>query len=296
MILFVGQGGGILRYFKIIYTDIPQIVFAHKYETESHEIHLGRVPGRAEITFAENGTLYFSNNKSIPEGTLGINTYDESVFVTSRGAPHRHTTICIDGGKTECVPPEKLLYDLLSKPDTQSLFFVMAESVSTPRTCEKAKKIIENIIALQVGKSAKSAVLSQLFALFSLLTDDACASLVPKGGGCTHSGFMYCRRAKEYIAEHIYEKISVCDIADALSVSCGHLSRIFKSAASYTVVEYINKTKIDAACDILKNVGGTASELASLFNVSDEKYFCRLFKKYTGVSVREYKKTLTQRI
>lgn len=154
--LFVGQGGGILRYFKIIYTDIPQIVFAHKYETESHEIHLGIVPGRAEITFAENGTLYFSNNKSIPEGTLGINTYDESVFVTSRGAPHRHTTICIDGGKTECVPPEKLLYDLLSKPDTQSLFFVMAETVSTPKTCEKAKKLSKTSLPLKSANHQKA--------------------------------------------------------------------------------------------------------------------------------------------
>ena len=262
-----------MNYYKITFKNIPEILFAHKYETKCYDMSFKKTSeNRIELTYIDTGTLYFSNGQTMHEGTLNTAVYSKDVHGVSRGAHHRHYTVCISCEKCERISPEKLFNDIKAEYSSSNLFFAARECTFLPKTSLKAKELILDIIQMQ------------------LVTDDTLSSLLQETASHAHSDYLYCTKAREYISEHIYEKIYIEDIANKLSLSRGHLSRIFKDVTSHTIVDYINRTKIDAACEILDTVGGTAAELSSLLSVSDEKYLCRLFKKYKGMNIKEYKK------
>ncbi len=285
-----------MNYYKITFKQLPSIVFAHKYETADYDMHFPKSPeNRAEISYIDKGTLYFSNGKIMREGTLNAAVYDQDVHGVSRGAHHRHYTVGITCEKCETISPEKLFYDINAQYSANNLFFAARDCAFLPKTSLKAKELILDIIQMQLAERHKTAVYSKLLELFSLITDDTLSSLLREVTSHTHSDYLYCTKARKYISEHIYEKIYVEDIAESLSLSRGHLSRIFKDVTSHTLIDYINKTKIDAACEILNSVGGTAADLSALLSVSDEKYLCRLFKKYKGLNIKEYKKLISSK-
>lgn len=280
-----------MNYYKITLQKIPTIIFAHRYETERYGLRFKKTPSDTfELPYIEKGTICFSNQRMMPEGTLNFAVYDCDVSGTSHGMPHKHVTVGVRGGIWETVSPETLLRDIRTEYQSDKLFFAARDTAFLQKTSEQAKAIIEEIIAMQLAERSKTAVQARLFSLFSLITQDTLSSLLHETDHPTYSDHLYCDKAREYISEHIYERIHVEDIAENLSLSRGHLSRIFKSVTESTLIEYINKTKIDAICEILDTVGGTAEELAELFSLNDEKYLCRLFKRYRGVSISEYKK------
>lgn len=280
-----------MNYYKITFKNIPEILFAHKYETKCYDMSFKKTSeNRIELTYIDTGTLYFSNGQTMHEGTLNTAVYSKDVHGVSRGAHHRHYTVCISCEKCERISPEKLFHDIKAEYSSSNLFFAARECTFLPKTSLKAKELILDIIQVQLAERYKTAVYSKLLELFTLVTDDTLSSLLRETASHAHSDYLYCTKAREYISEHIYEKIYIEDIANKLSLSRGHLSRIFKDVTSHTIVDYINRTKIDAACEILDTVGGTAAELSSLLSVSDEKYLCRLFKKYKGMNIKEYKK------
>lgn len=243
-----------------------------------------------ELPYIEKGTLYFSDGRIMPEGTLNLAVFDREIHGVSRGMPHRHCSIGIKGGIYEQTCSNDLLAAIRTEHNSEHVFFAARDTAFFQKTSLKAKDIIEEIIAMQLAERSKSAVLSKLFSLFALISEDTLSSLLHESDTIAHSDYLYCSRARKYISEHIYEKIYIEDIAENLSLSRGHISRIFKSVTSYALIEYINKTKIDAICEILNTLGCTAAELADLFSLSDEKYLCRLFKKYKGMSITEYKR------
>lgn len=278
-------------YYKITYKEIPKLLFAHKYEVNRYEMEFRKTPVNIiELTYIEKGTLYFSNGKIMPEGTLNLAVFDRNVSGISRNAPHCHFTVGIIGGKCEPIGSEKLRSELYADSDSEDFFFVAGDTAFMPKTSARAKELIRELIAMQLMKNSKSAILPKMFALFDLISKDTISSLLHENDIHTYSDYRYCDQARAYISEHIYEKIHIKDIAGHLSLSEGHLSRIFKAVTSDTLIEYINKTKIEAICGILDNVGGTTAELSELFSICDEKYLRRLFRKYKGMSITEYKK------
>lgn len=97
-------------------------------------------------------------------------------------------------------------------------------------------------------------------------------------------------RAIEYISIHIYEEISVESICGAIHVTKAHLCRQFKKATNITVMEYILKTRIILAQNMLANENLTIGEVSEKCAFSSISYFCRVFKKEIGCTPSKYRK------
>lgn len=102
----------------------------------------------------------------------------------------------------------------------------------------------------------------------------------------------------QFIASHvkanIFQKISVGDLARLLSVSERSLFYIFTKNFNSTPNDYINRLKMETAAEYLAK-GLTVREVSELFKFSESTSFCRMFKKYHGVTPTEYRKSvLTQ--
>ena len=97
-------------------------------------------------------------------------------------------------------------------------------------------------------------------------------------------------RAIPYIHAHYNEQLKLDVIADKCCISKSHFSRVFKELTGVTPVFYANELKIKASISLRANSSLTVKEIAAAVGFEDEAYFCRCFKKHTGLSPTAYSK------
>lgn len=93
-----------------------------------------------------------------------------------------------------------------------------------------------------------------------------------------------------YIRKNLTNRISLDDIAKNLFITKEHLSRLFKKEMGITISEYIIKTKIEEAKNLLKQTDYNILDIAILLNFANSSHFSNSFKKITGVSPSDYRK------
>lgn len=97
-------------------------------------------------------------------------------------------------------------------------------------------------------------------------------------------------RMKEYISRHYAESMEMSDLADAFGFSYNYLSSYFNRQTREGFSEYLNKIRLDNAKDLLKDTDLTIAEISSAVGYGDQSYFCRVFKKQTGVTPSAYRR------
>jgi len=95
--------------------------------------------------------------------------------------------------------------------------------------------------------------------------------------------------AQEYIEQYYADKITVDALSENFGVGRRTFERRFKKATSNTVVEYIQRVKIEAAKKQLEYSRKTVSEVMYDVGYTDTKAFRDVFKRITGLSPVEYR-------
>lgn len=100
------------------------------------------------------------------------------------------------------------------------------------------------------------------------------------------------RKVEYYLNIHLTDasKLSLEHIASYLGLSPQYVSKIFKDQFSVTYTEYITMKRIELAKEYLVQKSNTVSHVAELIGYYDLNYFCRVFKKFTGVTPKEYRR------
>ncbi|MDD3430233.1 MAG: response regulator [Oscillospiraceae bacterium] len=98
----------------------------------------------------------------------------------------------------------------------------------------------------------------------------------------------YIEEAITYIRAHYAQDISVGGCAEAISLSEGYLSRLFKKETGYTFNSYVASYRIHVAMRLLKDHHMKVYEVAPLVGYLDTNYFSTIFKKSVGISPSEY--------
>lgn len=97
------------------------------------------------------------------------------------------------------------------------------------------------------------------------------------------------RQAQSFIEENFQERISVDQLATMFALSRRNLERRFKKATANTVVEYIQRVKIEAAKKDFETSRKNINEVMYDVGYSDAKAFREVFRKVTGLSPIEYR-------
>lgn len=95
-------------------------------------------------------------------------------------------------------------------------------------------------------------------------------------------------KAQEYIEVHYTEKITVEELADRFGIGRRTFERRFKSATSNTIVEYIQRVRVEAAKKMLETGRKTITEVMYDSGYNDPKAFRDVFRKMAGLSPLEY--------
>lgn len=96
-------------------------------------------------------------------------------------------------------------------------------------------------------------------------------------------------KAQEFIEKHYQSKLTVDELADKYGIGRRTFERRFKKATSNTVVEYMQRVKMEAAKKQLENGPKTVNEVMHDVGYTDTKAFRDVFKKITGMSPVDYR-------
>ena len=91
-----------------------------------------------------------------------------------------------------------------------------------------------------------------------------------------------------YMQANIYTNLTVDDILAASGLSLSTLKRIFRQQTDCGIIHYFLILKINEAKRLLLDTDLTVSQISDQLSFSSIHYFSNLFKKYTGVSPRQY--------
>jgi AraC-like DNA-binding protein len=99
-------------------------------------------------------------------------------------------------------------------------------------------------------------------------------------------------RAKEFIAEHQGEDISLGQVAKAVNTSTFYFCKMFKKATGLNFTNYLSRIRIERAKNLLLNPNLRVSEIAFEVGFQSLTHFNRVFKKIIGQSPTEYRAKL----
>ncbi len=97
------------------------------------------------------------------------------------------------------------------------------------------------------------------------------------------------KNAQEYIENNFQNKISVDELSDKFSIVRRTFERRFKKSTHNTVVEYIQRVKIEAAKKSFESSRKTIYEVMYDVGYTDIKAFRDVFKKITGMPPVNYR-------
>ena len=93
-----------------------------------------------------------------------------------------------------------------------------------------------------------------------------------------------------YIHEHLNSDLSLNTLANFCHFHPVYLSHIYKEITGTTLSDTINQARIHAAEALLKNGHMTVLEISRTMGFATDNYFCRWFRKQTGMSPHSYRK------
>lgn len=99
-------------------------------------------------------------------------------------------------------------------------------------------------------------------------------------------------RAKEFINRHQTEDISLGQVAKAVNTSSFYFCKMFKKFTGINFTDYVSRTRIESAKNLLLNPNLRVSEIAYEVGFQSLTHFNRVFKNVLGESPTEYRARL----
>lgn len=95
---------------------------------------------------------------------------------------------------------------------------------------------------------------------------------------------------KRYIQHNLQCHLTLADISASLHCSKATLTDTFRREFGTTIVQYINRIRLERACNMLTNTDLPVCTIAEECGYSGAEYFSSLFKKEKGVSPLAYRR------
>ena len=99
-------------------------------------------------------------------------------------------------------------------------------------------------------------------------------------------------RARQFIAEHQADEISLGDVARAVNTSTFYFCKLFKKATGLNFTEYLSRIRVEKAKNLLLNPNLRVSEIAYQVGFQSLTHFNRVFRKLAGQSPTHYREKL----
>lgn len=107
-----------------------------------------------------------------------------------------------------------------------------------------------------------------------------------------HGGQDVIGAVKSYIRKNYASDLNVTDVAAKFYINANYLSTLFRREAGVKLGNYIEGIRMERAKELLKNSDWIIQEIAAETGYADANYFTKVFKRYTGMTPRQYRKQI----
>ena len=98
----------------------------------------------------------------------------------------------------------------------------------------------------------------------------------------------------EYIRAHCTERLSLEELAGRCFYNPSYFSRVFKEHYGVTLTDFINQSRLERACRLLRETSLSTEEIADQAGFSNRSAFYRLLKEKEGMTPQQYRKNMQQ--
>lgn len=94
---------------------------------------------------------------------------------------------------------------------------------------------------------------------------------------------------RSFLVSNLEHKITISDLTRQFHMNRTDLSRIFMEKTGTTIMTYVLERRMELAAAFLRNTGLPGTVIMERVGFNQYAYFSRCFKKYAGISPREYR-------
>lgn len=98
-------------------------------------------------------------------------------------------------------------------------------------------------------------------------------------------------RIVEYAEQNYNSNITLTDIAEKFHMNAVYVCQLFKKKTGVTFIYYINRLRIEKAKGLMRSTDLTCEQISEQVGIKNSNYFFRLFKKTTGQTINQYRKS-----
>lgn len=100
------------------------------------------------------------------------------------------------------------------------------------------------------------------------------------------------QRAVVYIDANLAGDLSLKTLSAAQNINASYLSSLFKKETGQTITEFVNRKWVKRALRLLGTTNLQIQTVAQHCGIPDVNYFCKIFKKFTDLTPKEYRRSI----
>lgn len=97
---------------------------------------------------------------------------------------------------------------------------------------------------------------------------------------------------KTYIQDHYADNLNAAEIAQKFFLNASYLSTLFKEKTGLNLTAYVEGIRMEKAKHLLEKSSQSVTDVAIAAGYSDSSYFSKVFKRYSGMTPRQYRDNL----
>ena len=94
----------------------------------------------------------------------------------------------------------------------------------------------------------------------------------------------------EYIENHFNDQLTLDTLAGVAGMSPKYFCRFFRTITQQTPMDYVNYYRIEQAARLLSSADWSVTAVGLECGFNDSSYFVKAFKKYKGITPKQYQK------
>lgn len=176
-------------------------------------------------------------------------------------------------------------FKILDKNNTSIVFSNDLFNINSIGNEQYNDRIIEILESYISPVQSPSKIKSLMYSLLTDISNRERKSNIYSTEFCNIApGILYLEKDKD-------QKMSIDEIANMCNVSSCCFRRLFKKYSGMSPIEYKLTRKIKRAKQYLRSGNLSINEISEVLDFDNPSYFCRIFKKKTGTTPKEYAKT-----
>lgn len=97
------------------------------------------------------------------------------------------------------------------------------------------------------------------------------------------------RKAISYISEHYNTDLTLDEVAEQVHLNPAYFSTLFKECTETTFKEFLNIVRVEESKNLLSNTDYSIIDIAIAVGFDNQSYFSKVFKRYTGLTPKQYR-------